>query len=232
MRHANGHIHELFFTGGDWNWHDLTQSYGFPQARATAPLVGFVTSSNQQQHLAYISQSNGRVNELYFSGSDWNWGDVTARVRVGQPSAPSPKAGSPLTAYETLVSDVQQQHIDFVADDGSVHEYFFYNNDWEWRNLFGEANVPSGILAAGGLHGYATSYNVPQQDVNFTASNGHVLELWHDTSWHFRDLSAIAVPLPPAARLTSQLTGYQTTYNSEQHVNFIAADGRVYELFL
>jgi hypothetical protein len=35
-----------------------------------------------------------------------------------------------------------------------------------------------------------------------------------------------------AAFATLSTTGYQTTHNAEQHVNFIAADGRVYELFL
>jgi len=229
---ADGHIHELFFADNDWSWNDLTQGFGFPEAQPTSPLVGFVTSSNQEQHLDYVSQSNGHLNELFFAGGTWNWADSTARVRMQQPSAPAPKTGSPLTGYETLAGGIQQQHIDFVGDDGHVHEYFFFNGDWEWRDLFVDASVPGGTAPTGALHGYATTYNVPQQHVNFTSSNGHVYELFHDTSWHFRDLSAIAAPLPPPARLTSQLTGYQTTYNSEQHVGFIASDGRVYELFL
>jgi hypothetical protein len=231
---SNGHIQELFFANNDWNWSNLMQGFGFPAAQPTSPLVGFVTPSNQQQHLTYVAQSNGHVNELFFDeGQDrWFWGDLTALVRMQQPNAPAPRAGSPLAGYETNFNNFQQQHIDFVGEDGHVHEYFFFNGDWEWRDLFVQAGVPNEAAATGALHGYATTYD-GLQHVNYITSNGHVHELWHaPDQWHHRDLSLVAAPIPPAARLTSMLTGYQTTHNAEQHVNFIAADGRVYELFL
>ena len=231
-----GHIQELLFTNNAWTWNDLMAS-GFPVAQATSPLVGF-TTSNHQQHLVYIGQVDGHVNELFINEGDtgWTWNDLTGQVRAAtnlpnQPNAPAPKAGSALAGYETNFA-VQQQHIDFVGDDGHVHEYFFFNGDWTWADLFVQAGVPNEAAPIGALHGYATNNGL--QHVNYITANGHVHELFHTDpdQWQHRDLTTVASPIPPLARLTSQLTGYQTTNDSQQHVNFIAADGRVYELFL
>lgn len=36
----------------------------------------------------------------------------------------------------------------------------------------------------------------------------------------------------PQARVTTQLAGYEATFNKHKHVDYIGADGNVYELFL
>ncbi|HEY5375155.1 MAG TPA: hypothetical protein VIK01_15855, partial [Polyangiaceae bacterium] len=85
------------------------------------------------------------------------------------------------------------------------------------------------------LHGYLTTYTSPhQQHVNFvSASDRHIYELFFDNvNWHARDLTKVPVPPAPLPVAGSQLTGYETTWNHQEHVDYIGADGHLYELFL
>jgi hypothetical protein len=63
--------------------------------------------------------------------------------------------------------------------------------------------------------------------VNFIGNDNHVHELCYDSSWHHNDLTQLSGA--PAAPLASYLDGYATEYDSQQHVNFVGADGHVHE---
>ena len=76
--------------------------------------------------------------------------------------------------------------------------------------------------------GYPTAFN-NQQHVNYIGANNHVYELYYRDSWKFNDLTALAGA--PNAGASSALDGYATTFNNQQHVNFIGDDRHVYELF-
>ena len=54
-------------------------------------------------------------------------------------------------------------------------------------------------------------------------------ELWFDTSWHPNDLTVATrqqVASTPLAVTTTALNGYQTAFNTQQHVDFIDATNR------
>ena len=59
---------------------------------------------------------------------------------------------------------VQQQHVNFIGTDGSVHE-LYYDGSWKHNNLTQLTGAP-GPRVGIGLDGYATNYN-GQQHVNF-----------------------------------------------------------------
>lgn len=78
------------------------------------------------------------------------------------------------------------------------------------------------------LDGYATPFN-QQQHVNYIGADSHVYELYYINAWKFNDLTALTGA--PVAGGSSALGGYSTTFNDQQHVNFIGANQHVYELF-
>lgn len=106
---------------------------------------------------------------------------------------------------------------------------------WLSFDLNEEAAIPNVLALPWGLDGYMTTYTEPhQQHVVFvSASDGHIGELYFDqnTLWRARDLSDVAVPKATLPKVGSQLTGYQTTWDSSQHVNFIDTSAHISELY-
>ncbi len=85
------------------------------------------------------------------------------------------------------------------------------------------------------LDGYQTSFN-NQQHVNYLDTNGHVHELYYSDSggWVHNDLSQLAQAtggLQHTAAPGSPLDGYQTSFNNQQHVNYLDTNGHVHELY-
>jgi hypothetical protein len=64
--------------------------------------------------------------------------------------------------------------------------------------------------------------------VNFLSADGHIHELVYTDHWAHNDLTQAAGA--PIAIGRSPLDGYQTTFNNQQHVNYVGADGHVHEL--
>ena len=82
------------------------------------------------------------------------------------------------------------------------------------------------------LTGYVTSFN-NQQHVNYLDADGHVHELWHQAPngpWRHNDLTDDSQGDPPFAASGSALAGYVTSFNNQQHVNYLDTDGHVHEL--
>jgi hypothetical protein len=106
---------------------------------------------------------------------------------------------------------------------------------WLSFDLNEEAAIPNVVAWPWALDGYMTTYTEPhQQHVNFvSASDSHIYELYFDenTHWHARDLTDVAVPKVGLPKYGSHLSGYQTTWDSSQHVNFIDANAHVSELY-
>jgi hypothetical protein len=102
-------------------------------------------------------------------------------------------------------------------------------------NLNQQAVIPNALAATTALHGYTLTHTAAhQQHVNFVSgSNNHIYELYFDlnTHWHLRDLTDVAVPKATMFKVGSQLSGYQTTWDSSQHVNFIDTNARISELY-
>ena len=213
---ADNHVHELYFDS-QWHHNDLTALAGAPPAAAGSALDGYQTSFNNQQHVNFVGTDN-HVHELYFDNR-WHHNDLT--VLAGAPPA---AAGSALDGYQTSFNN--QQHVNFVGTDNHVHELYF-DNRWHHNDLTVLAGA-SAAAAGSAVDGYETSFN-NQQHVNFVGADNHVHELYFDNRWHHNDLTVLAGA--PAAAAGSALDGYQTSFNNQQHVNFIGADNHVHELY-
>ena len=102
----------------------------------------------------------------------------------------------------------------------------FYDSHWHHNDLTLLATAPS---AAPGSHidGYQTEFN-SQQHVNYIGADNHIHELFYINSWSHNDLTQLANA--PAAAPASPVDGYQTSFNDQQHVNFLGTDNHVHEL--
>ncbi len=217
----DGHVHELYIhPGAGWVDNDLTVFTRGRPAALNSRLDGY-WGADSSQHVNFIA-ADGHVHELYIHpGAGWVDNDLTEFTR-GTPAA----SGSALDAY--WGSD-NSQHVNFVAADGHIHElYIRPGAGWADNDLTAFAR---GTPAAAGsqLDGYWGSDN--SQHVNFVTRDGHVHELYihPGAGWADNDLTAFARGTPAAAG--SKLDGYWGSDNS-QHVNFVAADGHIHELYI
>ena len=214
----DNHVHELYYSNG-WQHNDLTNAAGAPPATPGSDIDGYATTFNQQQHVNFVGSDN-HVHELYFENG-WRHNDLTS-----QAGAPEARAGSPLDGYETAFNS--QQHVNFIGNDGHIHELYFDGNDWRHNDLSARTGAPPAAPGSS-LDGYATTFN-NQQHINFLDANNHVHELYFDgNNWGHNDLTDLAGAPPAAAG--GALDGYQTSFNSQQHINFLGTDNHVHELY-
>ena len=130
---------------------------------------------------------------------------------------------SALDGYETTYNN--QQHVNYIGTDGHVHE-LVYKDSWGHTDLTQAAGAPAAAPGSA-LDGYETTYN-NQQHVNYIGTDGHVHELVYQNHWGHTDLTQAAGA--PNAAPGSALDGYETSFNNQQHVNYIGTDGHVHEL--
>ena len=213
---TDNHVHELYYVGA-WKHNDLTALAGAPAAAPGSAIDGYETAFNQQQHVNYLDPG-GHVHELYFDGA-WHHNDLTALT-----GAPAAVAGSAIDGYDTTFNN--QQHINFMDGNGHVHELYF-DSAWHHNDLTALAGAPAAARGSA-IDGYQTGSN-SQQHVNFMDANGHVHELYYSGSWKHNDLTAIVNA--PAAAAGSAMDGYATTFNNQQHINYLDRNGHVHELY-
>jgi hypothetical protein len=230
----DNHIHELFFDLVHWHHNDLTQLTSAKQVAATArALTGYQTTPDNKERVDFVDV-DGDIVELSF-GSSWSLTNVTQNAHNTDPSTPEAQLGSALAGYQFT----GQQHIDFIAASGDLFELSVgTDGNWHPSDLTTAAkavdpNTPA-PQATSALTAYATSFNnFVQLHIDFIGqgnegTTGDVFELMFDGSPHPRDLTSSAgAPIPNPA---SQLAGYATTYNGQQHVDFIDGSGNVQEL--
>ena len=224
---ADGHVHELWYQSpnGPWLHNDLTDiSQGNPPSAAPgSALAGYETSANGQQHVNYLD-ANGHVHELVYKEPSWQAGDLTAGT-----GAPPAAPGSRLDGYVTSANG--QMHINYLDANGHVHELVYKEPSWQAGDLTAGAGAPPAAPGSA-LAGYETSFN-NQQHVNYLDADGHVHELWYQSPngpWLHNDLTDIGQGNPPPAAPGSALAGYETSFNSQMHINYLDANGHVHEL--
>ena len=206
----------LNMTSEAWIRNPVTVTVNLVTVAPGTHLDGYQTTFNNQQHVNFIGTDN-HVHELVYT-DHWSHNDLTAAA-----GAPSAIAGSPLDGYQTDFNS--QQHVNFIGTDHHVHE-LVYSNRWSHNDLTAAAGAPN-AASGSALDGYETSFN-KQQHVNFIGTDNHVHELVYSSSWSHNDLTAAAGA--PNAVTVGRLDGYQTSFNSQQHVNFIGPDNHVCEL--
>jgi hypothetical protein len=225
---TDGHLHELYIAPGSSGWvdHDLTALTDTVGPVGDSPLVGY-WGSDGSQHVVYIDNTDGHVQELSIAPGSSGWMHHDLTVLAG---AALPNGDSALVGY--WGSD-GSQHVNFVAGDEHVHELYRApgSRGWEDNDLTKLAGgVASGINRLDGYWGSDDS-----QHVNFTASgviNGDIHELYISpgtAGWLDNNLTKLAGAVATASE--SPLDGYWGTDNS-QHVNFIGVDGHVHEFYI
>lgn len=205
-----------------------------------SPLNGYVTEFNQQQHLNFLSGgSEVHIIELYYEPYGvWRSNDLTQLA--GAPPVSLGARSGLINGYVTSFNN--QQHINFLGNVGSeIHVFELYYSPygaWHWNDLTQLAGAPTANNLGSAPHGYVTYYN-NQQHVNFVGNDLHVHELFYDGAWHWNDLTKLT-GAPNAGEILSSvdnpgwasaLDGYETSFNNQQHVNFIGTDKHVHELY-
>jgi hypothetical protein len=142
-------------------------------------------------------------------------------------TATKPVSTSPLDAYWGSDSS---QHVNFFGTDGHVHELYIAPGAAGWVDH--DLTALTGAVAPIGdspLVGYWGSDS--SQHVNFIGTDGHVHELYiaPGTGWVHHDLTVLAGAALPNG--DSALVGYWGS-DSSQHVNFVAGDEHVHELYI
>ncbi len=220
---VNGHLCEFAYDGSSWKLYDMATAasgdLGFP-ADAT-PLSGHVTPVTEQTHAIY-THSSADVREIFNDGH-WYPRDVSKLAKVDSFGLIGPLA---VTSYITPWNG--QQHI-VLREQGAANSAgriieLYFTDHWGWNNL-GSAHA----LRKAAIQGYVTPWN-SQEHVVYVDGQGHVQELYYlgSGSWKDNDLTNQA-HAPIAAQ--DAITGYVTTWNSQEHVNYLDAQGHVNELY-
>ena len=234
-----GDVHELYRSpdpAAQWADNDLTELAPSPVGgNPPLPLFTAVISAYSQrdgsQHVNFIDINLLHVHELYRSpdpAAQWVSNDLTEFAR-GTLAA---DGGGVLHGYS---QGDGSQHVNFIDADGHVHELYKSPDpaaQWADNDL---TRLAGGTPANGrALDGY--SQGDGSQHVNFIDADGHVHELYKSpdpaAQWADNDLTRLAGGTPAFNVIEgrSPLDGYSQGDGS-QHVNFIAADGHVHELY-
>ncbi|HLI52500.1 MAG TPA: hypothetical protein VKU87_11945 [Thermomicrobiaceae bacterium] len=212
---TDNHVHELVYKNS-WGYTDLMAVTGAPDIAPGSALDGYVSAWNSQQHVNFIG-TDGHLHEIVYK-DNWSNTDLTAAA-----GAPAPTPGSALDGYVTPWNN--QQHVNFIAGFHHVYE-IVYKDSWGFTDLTAVSGAPD-VASGSQLDGYATPWN-SQQHVNYIGPNNHVYEIVYKDSWGNTDLMAASGA--PAAAAGSALAGYASTWNNQQHVNYIGTDNHVYEI--
>lgn len=150
-------------------------------------------------------------------GSQWHYNDLASAA--GAPLGFSAPCGYVFNAQYT-------QHVVYMGDYQHLIELWWDNNGWHLNNLTGATGAPG---TSGYLAGYVFDAQGTQH-VDYVGLDGHVYELWRDNNgWHTNDLTQTTGA--PLAAAYGTPTGYAFATQSTQHVIYVGADGRVYELW-
>jgi hypothetical protein len=221
--HATADVREIF-NDGHWYPRDVSALAQISSLGLLGPLgiTSYITPWNQQQHIVLreVGASNvaGRIIELYFT-DHWGWNKLGAAHSLQNPM---------LHGFVTPWN--RQEHVVYVDSQGHVQElYYLGSGSWHDNDLTNQAHAA--VAARDAITGYATPWN-SQEHVNYLDAQGHIHELYYlgSGSWQPNDLSVLAKATAfPAAR--NVLCGYVTSWNSQQHVNYVDAQGHIHELF-
>jgi RHS repeat-associated protein len=219
---TNHHIYHGWNSGTGWQGQDVTTAANGTLATSGSALTGFYSGSSLE-HLFFLD-SNLHVHEM-FSDSSHVWHDQDNTALAGGTAAAS---GSALTSFYTGGSSLE--HLFFLDSNGHVHEMFSDSSN-VWHNQ-DNTTLASGTAAATGsaLTSFYSGGSAPEH-LFFTASNGHVHEMYSDSSnvWHDQDNTAFASGT--AAATGSALTSFYSGGSAPEHLFFTASNGHVHEMY-
>src|SRR5579872_1694088 len=214
---ADGHVHELYYTGKQWADSDLTAKSKGTSAIPGSALDGYPGNGNSQ-HVNFIS-ANHHIHELYFNPKTAHWADSDLTASSKGKDAID---GSLLVGYMGSSGSV---HVNYIGADHHVYELYYSGSSWTDNDLTAlskgkDAATDSGLAGYTGKNGSI--------HVNFIGTDQHIHELYFGDNWVDNDLTALSKGNNAVAG--SALAGY-TGSDSSVHVNFISANQHVHELY-
>lgn len=217
----NGHIAELWWDDAGWHHNDLSIATGAPEVSTESRgnrAVGYVFAAQATQHVFYVP-SDCHVHELWWDSNGWHHNDLTGAIST----APLSLVQAPCA----FVFDAEgTQHVNYVASDRQINEFWWQSGVWHHNNLGAAANAPPAAEASSVGYVFVDQSTV---HVDYVGMDGHIHELWWETGhWNHNDLTAATgSPLPDVSGLAAYAFGGDGT----QHVDYVGADHHVHELW-
>jgi Fungal fucose-specific lectin len=157
--------------------------------------------------------------ELWWDSNGWHHNDLTGDIST----APLSLVQAPCA----FVFDADgTQHVDYVASDRQINEFWWQSGDWHHNNLGAAANAPPAAEASPVGYAFVGQSTL---HVDYVGMDGHIHELWWETGdWNHNDLTAATdSPLPDV----SGLAAYAFEGDGTQHVDYVGPDHHVHELW-
>jgi hypothetical protein len=212
-RKEGGNLHELWWTGqGAVDHADITaQSPGALKANGDPSTM---LDTARGDHIVLYRATDGHIHSLY-----WSTGPIGHENLSG--FARAPKAAGDPHAYYTPHNDMKQ--IVYRGIDKQIHELWWGGTDAVKHGaLSAAAGAPPAASDAVSFY----SEHTQSKHVFYTATNGHVIELW----WHLTgtpawvDLTAEALAPPAVGKPGAFANG------PYRHVVFRGSDNQIHEI--
>lgn len=144
----------------------------------------------------------------------WHTGDLSVATGAIAASHKSSPAAFVLTAHGGT------EHVIYIGTDNDLHE-LYWNGAWHTDNL---SAITHAVAAMGDpVADVDATTDIPY--IYYLGTDHHIHELWLSGFWHTADLT-LATGTPVAG---SSPDAYD--YRGTQHVDYVAADGEVRELY-
>lgn len=236
------HVCEISYTGTSWVFNDVTSAAGAPSPATGSPLAATeitaagVPGSDYLPEVYYVDVNN-HVCQLAWTGSYWQFNDLTSKAGAAPPATDSPLAATFIGTPQGGPSFMPEVY--FIDVNNHVREISWTGSNWLTSDVTSAAGAP---LPAPGSPLAATENNDPRAtqdialpEVYYTDTNNHIWQAaWTGSEWQANDVtSAARAPLPasgspltPASITTS--TGFLPDVyflDANQHVCQLAWTG-------
>src|SRR5262249_14462439 len=124
----DGHVHELFLYGNQWQDADLTAITGGPESFYAIAIAFDPLWNGTRTH--YVSYPEGHVHELFVSGGHWQDADLTALT-----ACPTVFQFGNAIVLVAVSPGISTPYFYCGPDDGHVHELFLHGNQWQDADL-------------------------------------------------------------------------------------------------
>lgn len=222
---SDGHIHELFWSGGVWKTLDVTSAAAAPAAVSGSPLTAQIDSvANNIEEVFYLG-SDQHVHQLWFGSGIWHTTDVTAAA-----VAPTAISGSPVVAHADTLANTDE--VFYIGGNQHILELWWSGGVWNVSDVTTAAAAPvaaSGSSLSSHVDTIANADEVFYLGADSISGSPHVHQLWWSAGvWHTTDVTAASGA--PLAVSGSPLASHDDTLAGTDEVFYLGSNQHVYEL--
>jgi hypothetical protein len=217
---TEGHVHELWYSGGIWNAADPTAAAGAPNAAAGSDIAAQINTIATTDEVFYLG-ADQHVHELWESSGIWYATDPTAAA-----GAPNAAAGTNVAVHINTIASTDE--VFYLGTDQHVHELWCSSGIWHAADPTAAAGA---LNAASGSPIVAQTNTIASSDeVFYMGTDRHVHELWCSSGiWYAADPTATAGA--PNAAAGSDIAAHVNTIATTDEVFYLGSDRHVHELW-